>query len=101
MRQDIPDVSVVVFFQVLLQKGNRGELLINFAVLAVDFNEALVLVEFLENRTAVVGGVEDVCELFVGEDVGLELVEGGDGVGDDDGLEGELGGQKGTLQMGH
>ena len=45
--------------------------------------------------------VEDVCEILIGEEVVFEGVVGSEFGHDDDGLEGNLGRERDTLQMGH
>lgn len=81
----------MVLLQVLLQEGHRREFLLQLAGPPFYFDEALVFSEFLEGRSAVLVGMEDVCEVLIGEEVVLEGVVGGEAGHEDDVLEGELG----------
>jgi hypothetical protein len=82
------------------EEGDRGELLISFARFAVDFNEALELCQFLKGISACLADMEDVSELNVRDDFGLDVLEGDELVGDDDVLEFSLNGCGFTLQIG-
>lgn len=95
------DVAVVILLQVLFQEGCGGEFFINFAGLAVGLDEALEFVQLLEGVPALFGAEEDICEVLIGEEVGLEALEGLELGHDDDVFEGELNGTADTLQMGH
>lgn len=82
------------------QEGDRGELLVDLAGLAVDLDEALKLGEFVEGGHAGLGEVEDVGELAVGFDLGLDAGVGDEGGHDDEDGEGRLNSGRNTLQIG-
>lgn len=85
----------------LLEKGHRGELLVNFAWLAVDFDEAFILREFFECVPAGLVEVEDVGELAIGDDILLDGCVRTELGHDDNVFKGHLNREGATLQMGH
>ena len=82
------------------EEGDGGELLISFARFAIDFNETLELCQFLKGISTGLADMEDVSELNVRHDFGLDFLEGDELVSDDDILELGLNGCGFTLQIG-
>ena len=97
----LPDIAVVVLFEMFFEEGDGRKFLIDFARFSSDFDEALELCKFLEGISAGLADMEDISKLGIGDDLGFDLVVGDNLVGDDDVLEFHLFRGMGTLQMGH
>jgi hypothetical protein len=94
-------MSMMVFFQVFFEKSNRREFLIMFTGLPIDFNETLVLSEFLKGLLPISIRKENISKDFIRNDL---FLDGGKRleVGHDDHLlAGSLNEERITLQMGH
>lgn len=84
------------------EKGDRGELLVDFAGFAIDFDEALVLSQFLESKLTRLRSVENIAELAICHHLPFYRVVGSNFWSDDDDVfEGKLYERRSTLQMGH